>query len=213
MSAISAAPAMPSYVSRLFSPENLPNIALALVGMGGIVVAVLTLLVIKRQTQALVDAERARVFVSASRCEGREAGEAMFTLRATNYGKMPARITMYTYAEAALKNPEKELRLPPQYGESLLRSEKILAFGDALEIAVFDPFSEANKQKWQDDAKFRAVIFGRVQYLDGHSDEKRETRFAYRHVRSRMPEIGGNVTRCGPPEYNRSDLRIRRDVL
>lgn len=39
-----------SYLKRLFSPENAPNIALFFVGVGGIVVAVITLRKIERQT-------------------------------------------------------------------------------------------------------------------------------------------------------------------
>jgi hypothetical protein len=39
----------PSYLSRLFSPENLPNICLAIVGIVGIVIGVCTLFFIQRQ--------------------------------------------------------------------------------------------------------------------------------------------------------------------
>src|ERR1700728_1601437 len=39
----------PSYFSRLFSPENLPNIGLFLAGVIGIGVGIATLLTIKRQ--------------------------------------------------------------------------------------------------------------------------------------------------------------------
>lgn len=40
-----------SYFARLFAPENLPNIALFVVGVGGIIVAVCTLKIIQRQTE------------------------------------------------------------------------------------------------------------------------------------------------------------------
>jgi hypothetical protein len=48
-----------SYLSRLFSPENLPSIVLAIAGISGIVVAIRTLNVIKRQTDAAESAANA----------------------------------------------------------------------------------------------------------------------------------------------------------
>jgi hypothetical protein len=44
-----------SYFSRLFSPENLPNIGLLVAGVGGIIVAVSTLKAIQRQAKANED--------------------------------------------------------------------------------------------------------------------------------------------------------------
>jgi hypothetical protein len=41
-----------SYLARLFSPENLPNIALVVAGFAGIIVAICTLSVLRRQTKA-----------------------------------------------------------------------------------------------------------------------------------------------------------------
>jgi hypothetical protein len=41
-----------SYLKRLISPENAPNIALSLVGLGGIIIALCTLWKIERQTKA-----------------------------------------------------------------------------------------------------------------------------------------------------------------
>jgi len=49
----------PSYISRLLSPENLPNIALVVVGILGIITAVCTLIIIKKQTEAAVKAANA----------------------------------------------------------------------------------------------------------------------------------------------------------
>ncbi len=42
-----------SYLSRLISPENVPNIVLAIVGIVGIGVGICTLLFIKRQAQEM----------------------------------------------------------------------------------------------------------------------------------------------------------------
>jgi hypothetical protein len=56
-----------SYLSRLFSPENLPNIFLGVVGVAGIVIAICTLRVIRRQVEiekdALIATQRPRLLV------------------------------------------------------------------------------------------------------------------------------------------------------
>lgn len=56
-----------SYLKRLFSPENAPNIALFFVGLGGILVAVCTLRKIERQTKAtedtLIQTQRPKIVV------------------------------------------------------------------------------------------------------------------------------------------------------
>jgi len=44
-----------SYLSRLFAPENLPNIGLLFAGIGGIVIAICTLRKIERQTKGIED--------------------------------------------------------------------------------------------------------------------------------------------------------------
>lgn len=48
----------PSYLSRLISAENLPNLLLFFVGLGGIRIAVCTLGILKRQTKATEDAAK-----------------------------------------------------------------------------------------------------------------------------------------------------------
>jgi hypothetical protein len=53
----------PSYLSRLLSPENLPNDALVGVGVIGVVIAICTVWIIRKQTQALVDSERSWLMV------------------------------------------------------------------------------------------------------------------------------------------------------
>jgi hypothetical protein len=53
------------YLSRLLAPENLPNIALFLVGVVGIVVAIRTLRAIERQTHALIESQRPKISATA----------------------------------------------------------------------------------------------------------------------------------------------------
>jgi hypothetical protein len=55
-----------SYFSRLFSPENLPNIGLLIAGVIGIRVAVKTLKTLNKQTTASIDSERARIIPELS---------------------------------------------------------------------------------------------------------------------------------------------------
>jgi Co/Zn/Cd efflux system component len=43
----------PHYFTRLFSPENIPNIALVIVGIAGIITALCTLRILSRQTTAI----------------------------------------------------------------------------------------------------------------------------------------------------------------
>lgn len=57
-------PKPPSYLSRLFSPENLPNVALVFVGIGGIVIAICTLFRINTQA---IEMRRQRIEIKAQR--------------------------------------------------------------------------------------------------------------------------------------------------
>jgi hypothetical protein len=50
---------MPSCFGRLFAPENIPNIALVVVGLGAIVTALYTLKAIERQTKATEESAKA----------------------------------------------------------------------------------------------------------------------------------------------------------
>jgi len=54
-----------SYFSRLFAPENLPNIGLFLAGIVGIWVAIRTLKAIESQTNVLVEGQRPRIVATA----------------------------------------------------------------------------------------------------------------------------------------------------
>jgi hypothetical protein len=53
-----------SYLNRLFTAENTPNIALAVVGIIGIAIANFTMKAIQKQAQAQMDADRAWVLAS-----------------------------------------------------------------------------------------------------------------------------------------------------
>src|SRR6266849_5005317 len=55
-----------SYLSRLFAPENLPNIGLFFAGIVGIGVAIWTLKAIESQTRVLVEGQRPRIVATAN---------------------------------------------------------------------------------------------------------------------------------------------------
>jgi hypothetical protein len=189
-----------SYLHELLLPQNIPNLALVVVGIAGIIVAICTLIVINKQTQALVNSERAMVFVKAFK-KPTEQGRAEFHIRARNYGRVPARITMLSYTVVGLKTPDKELVVPPVYSENSLEAEKFVEPKGPLDITVFDPWSSGTIQKWYGAGR-SAVIFGKLEYFDGISKVQKETRFAYQHVRTLPSDLGGQVRRCGPREYN-----------
>ena len=68
-----------TYLSRLFSPENLPSIGLLLAGIGGICVAIRTLKAVERQVQTQRESLRARLTIGF--------GESVFEI--IKQGRMP----------------------------------------------------------------------------------------------------------------------------
>jgi len=83
-----------SYFARLFSPENLPNIALVVVAIGGIIVAVFTLIAIDRQAKiadkTLVLQFRPKLIVRGGEVYDPDTLRIEFTV--VNVGGSPAHI-------------------------------------------------------------------------------------------------------------------------
>ncbi len=126
-----------NYLVRLFSAENLPNILLVVVGVGGILVAVRTLSKIERQirvaekgTQAMIRSERAWIVVSIESPEPNK-----FDFRATNVGKTPARIKSIWSAPVSFYRDE-QMKIPPdeQTGESQMNTPPCLLPPTASQI-------------------------------------------------------------------------------
>jgi hypothetical protein len=88
-----------SYLSRLFSPENLPNIGLFFAGLLGIWVATRTLKAIESQTSVLSESQRPRLVAEAGEHPAKTLFEDPETprvvLEVINKGPMPA--TGYIY--------------------------------------------------------------------------------------------------------------------
>ena len=117
---------------------------LVVIGAGGVRAAYKTLKTVEKQTQALVNAERAQVYVKAIKNHD-SGGHATFTIRAKNYGGVPARVVSSVYAETALQFPDSELPVPPRYDPSMLLNEKFLEPRAKHLIVEFNPFSEPNR--------------------------------------------------------------------
>jgi hypothetical protein len=95
----------PSYLCRLFAPENVPSIALVLVGIAGIITAIYTLRTIRQQTrsteksakaallnaQAVINAERAWLDIDLLPVRPGESG--LYCFRVWNHGKTPGFVT------------------------------------------------------------------------------------------------------------------------
>jgi uncharacterized membrane protein YidH (DUF202 family) len=182
-----------SYLSRLFSPENLPNIALVIAGFAGIIVAVCTLRKIERQTkaaevniQALVSTERAWIVISV---DSVVAGE--FRFWAKNEGKTPARVVSIWSCNIPLRR-EETLTIPPdeQTSESLLQSPPCLIPPAAKRIiwqCTVADFQKASGGGTEEQSFFGrgfvlAYIFGRIRYfdvLDTKATVAHETRWLY----------------------------------
>lgn len=86
------------YFSRLFAPENLPNIGLFLAGIAGIFVATRTLRAIESQTRVLVEVQRPRIVATAHGDPSKTLADPharRVELEVINKGSMPA--TDYRY--------------------------------------------------------------------------------------------------------------------
>jgi hypothetical protein len=80
-----------SYLSRLGSPENFPNLALAAIGLLGIVVAICTLIKIERQTKA------AQATAIAAKASAKAALEQIELMKDKERARLSLEITDYTF--------------------------------------------------------------------------------------------------------------------
>jgi hypothetical protein len=170
------------------------NVALAVAGIFGIVIAICTLIKIERQTKAaelnmkaMVNAERAWIVVSV---EAFVPGE--FRFWATNEGKTPANVVSIWSCNIPLKRGDK-LATPPddQTDESLLQSPPCLIPPGAKTVVwqctaggFHKQFggNPANGQSLFARGLLSAYMFGRIRYfdvLDENAKVAHETRWLY----------------------------------
>jgi len=129
----------PSYLHELLLPANVPNLMLVVVGIAGIVAAVCTLKVIKRQTDATVDAAKAallnaKALINAERpwvvifYDGWKDGT--FGFSAANKGRTPANIISFAVGFKCLSNV-KQLPPEPEYGPEIFPTTNLLMPGES----------------------------------------------------------------------------------
>jgi hypothetical protein len=221
----------PTYLSRLLSPENLPNIALVAVGVltfvaiwwqakktaeatqamrEGIPLQKKTADAALLNAQAVINAERPWVMVQVETMPGENAAKSLFQLNAFNYGQTPAHIISCKGPKAEYyKVPEQDLPVPPEYG-TWEWDKKFLAPRDSFPIR--DPINpwDARLQFVTERAMqgvgtpngLELVIYGLIEYTDGVSEKTYVTAFCYRRERSLLSQMGGSLVPCGPRVYN-----------
>lgn len=205
-----------AYLQKAFAPEFLSNWALAFIGLFGVIAALKTLSVIKRQSvsmrrqttilrhsvDATIASERAWVMAdadyqtyitTASRSDGTKYTSVGLSLLLSNQGKTPAQIV------------EKRIRLwLPNLGKPL------------PDEPTFDPEDGDTKihylqsgQKWSSNYSvnadgepsiaFQPLVCGVVKYKHMFSDEIVQTTFAY------SVSADGGLTRLESyPKYNKN---------
>ena len=221
-----------SYFSRLASPDNLPNLLLFAVGVGGVYVAICTLKIIERQTKAAEDAataakdgaeatrqsveaareahaamvnrERARIRVEVVGDWEHDEAMAMVSVpyRVTCYGPTPAFIDSGTATAWAKNSPDYQSFRP---NVSMLLP-KILTptelNGEARVMGRW-PWTPAELESLMSGALF-LILTGKICYRDVFGNS-RETSFNL--IRKTM-EIEGlrdplhHWVAFGPPDTN-----------
>ena len=202
------------YLSRLFSPENLPSIGLFLAGVAGIFVALSTLKVLSRQArsmrrqtrvlrlnaQALINSERPWVVVTVHRYKD-EAKQ--FRFDATNQGRTPAKIVSWEVGHDFISDPM-QLPIPPVY-KPAVRPRSLLVYGQSFPVFGIEPEWGARNQGVAGevfDSSKVLCVYGRVGYFDlvGKTDKPvfRETRWCYVYAIKEKRFVQG-----GPDEYHR----------
>jgi hypothetical protein len=206
-----------SYFSRLFSPENLPNIALVVVGIGGIITAICTLRLIKTQTidtgiaanaallnaQAVINTERPWLVVSVHSDPYLANG---FFFRITNKGRTPANVVS-AYREQKIVDLPDRLRIPPEYSSPMYSPEDnlIVADGKWEDRPSFNPEAVISnpagaREAFENAAQF-LCFYGQVTYRDSFGQRSGDsgehyTRWCYVYDVSQK-----RMVVSGPQEY------------
>jgi len=182
-----------SYLERLLSPENLPNIGLLIAGIVGITVAIRTFKVLREQTsaakdaaeaallnaKAVINAERALLLFNVVRDEKTE----VFTVRVVNYGRVPARRIEISKPIRAVMKLEDLIASPPDYGDDIDNIQEWLAPKESWPVAAIHPrhtraslLYDAERRKLP-PSDVDHITYGQVTYFDGISPELRHSRY------------------------------------
>src|SRR5258708_26929377 len=181
-----------SYLSRLLSPENVPNIGLFFVGIIGSGIALSTLFKIERQTkagedaakaallsaQAVINAERPWLLVMIESGEGPMGG---FNIFVKNKGRTPAMITAAYMGCVRVKDISHLPKEPPYKTGSMVQNLIVIPDEKPL-IWWFD--GRMLNRMLGEDARIpswegQTFVFGKILYrdlADPISDRIHETR-------------------------------------
>ena len=216
-----------SYLSRLFSPENLPNIGLFVAGVIGIIVGICTLSVLRRQTDSmerssgvLMNTEQGRILtywdqfvhLDSSR-QGVHDGTLShhFNWRCGNVGKSPVILTE-TWARFLSVRRLSDLPAKPDYSarnKISYQGEPLLPFSHTPQTEWFSTPLETALSFEEMEIKYRSkqcvlYAYGYARYTDIW-ERLHETRFGVFYDAQPEMQIGldGWVV-AGAPEYNKS---------
>jgi hypothetical protein len=160
------------------------NLLLVVVGIGGVIIGVVTLIKIERQTKAGEDAAEAallsaRALINSERpwilitIEPFKGNQDVFAITAKNCGRTPARLLSYSTPLYSLIPSGSALPKEPQYGNLIaLIDALILLTGETREFEIVS--EDAIKEVCEDEETYGRVwmgtdslyVFGKIYYQD-----------------------------------------------
>ncbi|HLY40704.1 MAG TPA: hypothetical protein VKR52_05790 [Terracidiphilus sp.] len=209
---------------ELLAPANIPNWILAIIGVLGVRVALITLRKLERQTKgtedaaeaallnakAVINAERGRIlFEIEKRLDEHVRGIGIFTILAVNYGRSPVEIVGYTPPTEDVVKLSIDLPIPPQYQPEIIATKRYLTPGERYRVAEAHPstwnaaavrFAMKSGVSVNEQAR---IVYGQMRYIDGVSPEIRISRYCLRLEREPFRVAGGSLVPFGPEDYNK----------
>ncbi|MGH9617234.1 MAG: hypothetical protein ACRD28_10880 [Acidobacteriaceae bacterium] len=200
------------YLYELFSANNLPNVALVIVGIVAICFAWKTVKAAQESADAallnanaLINAERGRLFVSHT-C----SNDLIFEAKVMNYGRSPVRMK-YGFVGCEILDKGKELpRVPNYVGDEIEENawifeqrdwvlpRKDTRVGSYAADFVYDA-DNVDLRKKVLSGEYVVWFYGIARYVDSISGKEHQVGFCYRCFRS-----GGGwfLISAGPDIYN-----------
>ena len=202
---------LPSYFSRLVSPENLPTIGLVILGLFGLVYAWKTLRAVETQGDALINSERAWISIKTDMENfNPTASPSRFYWRVVNTGKSVAKL-ISTDARCLIWNGYDTLPDTPQFGNTQIDLKgRILAPGEPYQFhgyfedwenGVYSMHNMNNRLDSTPDTLF-LLVYGRIRYQTLGKDCESNFVEDYTWVKSQpIPFIGFRPKLEAPAAY------------
>jgi hypothetical protein len=192
------------YLKRLFSAENAPNIALVVVGIFGVIAAILTLRKIKKQTdlmagqldemqksrdlenKTLILQYRPKIIVRNAQAlqfsfELEEPWECEVRFQVVNTGGSPAYITPGSYIQLVSALGHNAGKIELKWGDRYQVSEVALEAGQSITVEEYFPAGVTFDLQWETFKQgvkadpLRYIIFTGVIYYDDSLNIPRST--------------------------------------